>query len=213
MKIYASYGAPPFLKGMVRDIRPVWALEEIGAAYDIHWLNVKEGEQRSDAYRLVHPFGKIPAMEDEGLTLFESGAILEYIANKYGALGGPSSAPHWPHVVQWCYAALDTVAPPMFDSFVWENFRKDHPVCAEVTEIARTNANARLDVLDGVLAGKDFLVGGEMTIADVLMGTALRNALFPDILGDHGNVRRYLEGLVARRAFKRAFELNSKGPA
>ena len=52
-----------------------------------------------------------------------------------------------------------------------------------------------------------------MTIADVLMGTALRNALFPDILGDHGNVRRYLEGLTSRPAFKRAFELNSKGPS
>lgn len=116
-------------------------------------------------------------------------------------------------MVQWCYAALDTVAPPMFDSFVWENFRKDHPVCAEVTEIARTNANARLDVLDEVLVGRDFLVAGEMTIADVLMGTALRNALFPDILGDHGNVRGYLEGLMTRPAFKRAFDLNSKGPA
>jgi len=213
MKIYASHGAPPFLKGMVRDIRPIWALEEIGADYEIHWINAGEGEQRSDTYKRIHPFGKIPAMEDDGLTLFESGAILEYIANKYDALGGPTSAPRWPHVVQWCYAALDTMAPPLFDSFVWQNFRKDHPVCAEVMEITRTNANARLDVLDEVLVGKDFLVGGEMTIADVLMGTALRNGLFPDILGEHGNVRRYVEGLMARAAFKCAFDLNSKGPA
>jgi len=213
MKIYAGYGTPPQLKGLVRDLRAVWALEEIGADYEIHWLNLIEGEQRTDAARKIHPFGKVPAMVDGDLTLFESGAICQYIANKHGALGGPATSPQWPEVTQWCFAALDTVAPRLFDHFIWQNFRTDNPICAEVSKDAKEVAQLRFDVLEGVLESKDFLVGDEFTIADILMASAIRNAMFPDIIGDHPNIRRYLDSIFARPAFQRAFELNIKGPA
>lgn len=212
MKIYAAYGGPPIIKGLVRDIRPIWALEEIGADYEINWLNVGEGEQRADAYRAINPFGKVPAMQDGEVTLFESGAICLYIANKYGALGGPAGSATWNEVLQWSFVALDTVLPPLFEHFIWCNFRSENPASKGADEVACENAEARFEVMEKVLGQKKYLAGDEFTVADVLMGAVLRNGLQPDIIAGHPNLRRYMDRLYGRPAFERAYALNLSGP-
>ncbi len=212
MKIYAAYGAPQVIKGLVRDLRPVWALEEIGAPYELEWLNTSESEQKSDAYKAVNPFGKVPSMEDGEVTLFESGAICFYIANKHGALGGPAGSALWDKTVQWSFAALDTVLPPLFEHFVWANFRKDSPASKEGVKINREYADLRFDVLEKEFADRPFLAGEEFTVADILMGAALRNALLPDIIGKRPHLRAYMDRLYSRPAYKKAYALNLAGP-
>ncbi len=212
MKIFAAYGGPPIIKGLVRDIRPIWALEEIGAEYEISWLDVRQGEQRSDAYRKLHPFGKVPVMQDGDVTMFESGAICLYIANKYGALGGPSGSAAWNDVLQWSFAALDTVLPSLFNHFVWANFMSENDASPAVCADAVETSAARLDVLERELTSRDYIAGSELTVADILLGASLRNGLQPDVLGERPHLRSYLDRLFERPAFCRAFNLNLAGP-
>jgi len=212
MKIYAAYGGPPIIKGLVRDIRPVWALEEIGAPYELAWLNTSESEQKAESYLAINPFGKVPSMEDGDVTLFESGAICFYIANKHAALGGPSGSALWDKAVQWSFAALDTVMPPLFDHFIWTKFRADNPASPAVVEGALEVANLRFDTLNTVLSDREFLTGGEFTVGDIMMGAAFRYVAEADIIGDRPNLVAYLDRLYARPAFKTAFEINLAGP-
>ena len=212
MIIYGAYGGPEIIKGLVRDIRPVWALEEIGADYEQIWLNTSEGEQRSDAYRTINPFGKVPSMVDGDVTLFESGAICFYIANKYGALAPSTGSATYFEVQQWAWAAADTVMPPLFDTFVWANFRGDHPSSEAVLETTRETVTARLDVMEKVFADREFLIGYEITIADIMMGSVLRNGLNPNAYEAYPNIQRYGNALWERPAFKRAYEVNLAGP-
>jgi glutathione S-transferase len=212
MKIYAAYGGPPIIKGLVRDLRPIWALEEIGADYEIEWLDTSKQEQKSDGYRAINPFGKVPSMVDGDVTLFESGAICLYLAQKHGALGGPAGSANWSKVLQWSFAALDTIMPPLFDHFLWSNFWAEKPGAADATKSARELAALRFGVLEGALVGRTFLASDDLTVADILMGAALRNGLQPDIIGDHPNLRAYMDRLYARPAFERAYALNLAGP-
>ena len=212
MIIYGAYGGPEIIKGLVRDIRPVWALEEIGADYKQKWLDTRKGEQRSDVYRAINPFGKVPAMVDGDVTLFESAAICFYIANKYGQLTPSIGSTGYFKVQQWAWAAVDNVMPPLFDTFIWTHFMSEHPSAAGVVETRKDVIKARLEVMDKVLADTEFLVGNELTIADIMMGSVLRNGLNPNALDPYENVSRYGETLWERPAFKRAYEANLSGP-
>lgn len=212
MKIYAAYGAPQLIKGLVRDIRPVWALEELGADYELEWLDTREREQKSEAYLALNPFGKVPAMVDGDVTLFESGAICLYLANKHKALGGPAGSAHWDATVQWSFAALDTVLPPLFDHFIWTKFRADNSASESAAASARELCELRFETLDGVLADRQFLVEAELTVADILMGAAFRYVMAADIIGDRPHLNAYLDRLYARPAFKKAYEINLAGP-
>ena len=73
LTIYAATNMPPFLIGAVRDLRAVWAAEELGLPYRLHWLDVRAGEQRADWYRALNPFAKVPALDDGGVHVFFAG--------------------------------------------------------------------------------------------------------------------------------------------
>ena len=86
LRIYAFNGLPPFAIGFSRDLRVLWAAEEMGIPYEIKGINAMEGQQDTPEHRAVQPYGQLPAIEDDGLTLFESGSILAYLAEKSGKL-------------------------------------------------------------------------------------------------------------------------------
>ena len=109
---YAFGSVPPFAQGLVRDLRVRWALEEAGLPYRVTLVGEREGELPRSEYRAIQPFGQVPAIEDGELTLFESGAIVAYVAERSDSLL-PKDAAGRAHAIQWMFAALNTIEMPV----------------------------------------------------------------------------------------------------
>jgi len=209
--IYGAYNYPSVFDGLFRDLRPLWALEELGLAYRIHWMDPMKGEHREAANRSVNPFGKIPSMTDDAFKLFESGAIVNYLFEKSGR--SPEGADARAIEAQWCFAALNTVEPPLLEIAMWDVFwagragREERR--AELVEAAR----ARLAELDGALGDRPYLTGAELSPADILMATSIRFGRHePGVLAQAPRVKAYVERCEARPAFQRALAAQGKGP-
>src|ERR1700739_4042135 len=110
IKVSAYRWVPPFAQGLVRDLRVRWALEEAGLPYQERMLGF--GEQSSEGYRALQPFGQVPAFEEDGLVLFESGAIVYHIAQRSERLMSADPAARG-QTLTWMFAALNTVEPPV----------------------------------------------------------------------------------------------------
>src|SRR5580658_9056289 len=110
--ITAFARSPDRGRGLARDMRVRWALEEVGQPYEVRFLSFNE--MKEPAHRLLHPFGQIPTYEEGELTLFESGAIIFHIAERHGNLL-PQDANARVRAITWMFAALNTVEPPIFD--------------------------------------------------------------------------------------------------
>src|SRR6185369_12719929 len=124
--IFVSYNVPPFLpRQVIRDLRALWAAEEAGVDYDIHWLNSGEGALKAPAYLAVHPFGIVPAMTEGDFTLRESGAIVSYLLDKTGKCIPEPRTKARALYDQWCFAALNTVEPVLLQLFVASVIAKD----------------------------------------------------------------------------------------
>ena len=108
MTCYAFGSVPPFAQGLVRDLRVRWALEEAGLPYRVQLVGDRPGEMRREAYNALQPFGQIPLLEDGDMRLFESGAIVLYVAERSPVLL-PTRQPDRAHVIQWMFAALNTI--------------------------------------------------------------------------------------------------------
>jgi glutathione S-transferase len=210
--IHAAYNYPPALAGILRDFRVVWAAEEAGFAYDLRWFDIMAGEQRGATNRAVNPFGKIPAMQDDDFRLFESAAIIAYFFDKAGRRRG--DAQQEAKLVQWCSAALNTVEQPCAEIFQWDVLWRERPGRterrAELVEIART----RLAELDGALGDRNWLVGEDLSAADILMATSIGFARSePAVLDRAARVATWLQRCAARPAHARALAVLSRGPA
>src|SRR5690554_2927250 len=117
-----------FVHGLTRDLRVQWALEELGLPYRVSGVDHPSGETKAEAFRALSPFCQIPVIEDDGLVLSESGAILIYLAEKAGRLAdGRTKA----EVMRWCFAALTTVEPPIAMIVLDDFGRKTDPVSRE----------------------------------------------------------------------------------
>lgn len=209
--VYGAYNYPAVFNGMFRDLRPLWALEELGLAYWMHWLDPMRGEHREAANRAVNPFGKIPALTDGDFKLFESGAIVGYLFDKSGR--APEDAKARAVEAQWCFAALNTVEPPLVELACWDVLwtdragREERRV--ELVETART----RLAELDGALGERPYLAGDGLSPADILMVTAIRFGRHePEVLAHAPRVKAYVERAEARPAFVRALAAQGRGP-
>src|ERR1700742_4138697 len=122
--IHAAYNFPG-AKGIVRDIRAFWALEELSLPYAVKWFDYTKGGPTVMERRTVNPFGKIPALEDGGHHLFESGAIVLYIFDNAGK--GAQDAHARAEVNQWCFAALNTIEPTTLELLRWAHRWRDRP--------------------------------------------------------------------------------------
>jgi glutathione S-transferase len=208
--VYAAYNFPG-APGIVRDIRALWALEELGLPYRISWFDYMKGGPEAMDRRVVNPFGKIPALEDGAQRLFESAAIVLYLYDNAGK--GPQDAHARADVNQWCFAAVNTVEPVMIEILRWNNRWRDRPGrdlrYREVLEMAEE----RLADLSRTLGGRDYLVGNTFGPADILMSTMLdfgqdESALF----ARHPVVAEYRARCRARPAYARALSKQGEGP-
>ncbi len=209
--VYAAYGFPPALKGIVRDIRALWALEELGLPYQIHWMNSVKGEHRIDPNRTINPFGKIPSLEDGAHRMFETGAIVLYLFENAGK--APQDAHARAEVNQWCFAAVNTVEPIVFEILRWDLFWKDKPGREWRYPELLGFAHERLTDLERALGDKPYLTGNNFGPADIMVTTVLDFCQHePKIFEKHAGIRAYLERCHGRPAYQRALAKQGVGP-
>jgi glutathione S-transferase len=201
--ISAFKWVPDFAKGQVRDLRARWALEEAGLPYRTRLLS--QGDQDQPPYRALQPFGQVPILEEDGLVLFESGAIVLHIGERSEALL-PKDSGARARAIQWLIAALNSIEPYVMNVAVIDLFYKNE----EWAKLRRPGAvefvQKRLGALSKSLGGKPYLDGERFTAGDLMMATVLRILRHTDIVSRDANLAGYLERCMARPAFGRALE-------
>jgi glutathione S-transferase len=199
---YAFGSVPPFARGLVRDLRVRWALEEAGLPHRITLIGAGEGAITPAAYRAIQPFGQVPAIQDGDLTLFESGAIVQYIAERSPALL-PADPRARAHVIQWMYAALNTIEIPIQRLAEIDLFHDGEAWAKERRPAAVDFVRGRLAELATCVHGRDHLIG-PFSAADILMTSVLRILRHTDLLEEQPTLVAYKQRCESRRAFKNA---------
>jgi glutathione S-transferase len=191
---------PPQPRGLVRDLRVRWALEEAGLPYRVESTPFRD---RAPEHFAAQPFGQVPWLTDGGLTIFESGAILLHLAEKSQVL--MPTDPHGPaEVVSWVIAALNSVDLPCqpWALFRFMGFPGESPEARFVEDFLK----ARLERMEAVLAGREWLAADRFTVADLLMADVLRQADRFDGLAGYPACQAYVARLTARPAFAKAYD-------
>lgn len=200
IEISAFQWVPPFAQGLVRDLRVRWALEEAGIPYASKLLSQEDKE--APEYRKLQPWGQVPVIEDNGLVLFESAAIVQYIAERSEALS-PRDPAGRAKVAQWLFAAMNSVEPHVSNlgnidvfhaSEEWAKARR--PSQEAFTRMKLASLARRLD-------GREWLLD-RFTAADLLMVTVLRNLRHTDIVSADSVLGPYVSRGESRPAFHRA---------
>lgn len=196
-------GIPEFTKGLVRELRVRWTLEEMGLSYEE--IRYPHPETKEDEYKKKQPFGQVPYFTSGDLCMFETGAILLHLAEKHQKLL-PIDEVERAHAYTWMFAALNSVEPYMFHYFILNNDRD----ASEVTKNqAKKLAEEKLRVIAEALGDKEFF-GESFSIAEIIMTTVLKTAQALEILGDYKNLSLYIERNESRPAFKRALNEHVK---
>ena len=174
--------------GETRDHRVQWGLEEVGLPYRVHGLDHTGGELDGPAYSEISCFHQVPAIDDDGFTVAESGAVLLYLAEKAGKLI-PADVQGRSRVVQWCFAALNTVERPLMEIQLIDKFGSAGDAEKRRAEMVKA-ANRWFDGLERRLEGRDWIACADFTIADILLATILRNIRKIDLLVPYPRLRR-----------------------
>jgi glutathione S-transferase len=198
---------PWFARGQVRDLRVRWALEEVGQSYDVRYL--PQGSQKDLPHRALQPFGQVPTLEQGDLTLFESGAIVLHIAETHGGLL-PGDAGGRARAIEWMFAALNTVEPPIMDYAIATLFEEDRPWSKPRLPAVVARIEERLDELARRLDESEWL-DGSFSAGDLLMVTVLRQLKGTPMSTAHDNLADYLARGEARPAFQRALAAQMAG--
>jgi glutathione S-transferase len=200
--ITAFASSPDRGRGLARDMRVRWALEEVGQPYDVRLVSFAEMKQ--PAHLALHPFGQIPTYEEGDLALFESGAIVFRIAERHAGLL-PGDANARARAITWMFAALSTVEPPIVELGAAMLMERDKPWHEARLPMLQDRIRKRLDELSGRLGEADWL-DGDFSAGDLMMVTVLRRAGGSGILEAYPNLRAYIARGEARPAYQRAFD-------
>ncbi len=199
--ITAFASSPDRGRGLARDMRVRWALEEVGQPYDVRLVSF--AEMKEPAHRALHPFGQIPTYEDGDLALFESGAIVFHIAERYAGLL-PDDATARARAVSWMFAALSTVEQPIVDLQTAKLVEGDEAWSEQRLPLVRDRIRVRLGELSERLGDADWLDGG-FSAGDLLMVNVLLRLRGSGILDEYPNLAAYVARGEARPAYQRAF--------
>ncbi len=206
LKLYAFARVNKGARGNTRDLRVLWTLEEIGLPYEIVGMDHPNHDLDSPAYRALNPFGQIPVIDDDGVVVSESGAILLYLARKTGKLI-PRDLAGEAQVLRWSVAALSTIELPILSRwFVNLSGGKD----SQPSDALRAWADMRLKQLDGWLANRQFIATADFTVADILMTHVLDAGTPREMLKPYANVLAYRARCTERPAWKRTLEAYDK---
>ncbi|WP_091740490.1 glutathione S-transferase family protein [Phenylobacterium immobile] len=199
--ITAFKESPDKGRGMARDMRVRWALEEVGQPYDVRLVSF--AEMKAPAHMALHPFGQIPTYEEDDLALFESGAIVLRIAEIHGGLL-PADEHARARAIAWMFAALNSVEPRFVEIEIAKLLERDKPwFDARLPEVL-ARARKPLQQLSARLGEADWL-DGDFSAGDLMMVGVLFRAKSSGLLEAHPNLMTYLARGEARPAFQRAF--------
>lgn len=189
--------------------RIVWLLEELGLAYDVNKMAFHPKDLKSDAHRARHPLGRVPVLEDGDVSIYESGAIVEYVMARHGdgGLKPAVDAPEFPEYLQWFHYCEGMVMPPintiMVHTVLLPPDRRDATVLGQAQRLlARAVAP-----VDTALDGREYLVG-PFTAADIMLGHALFMAnRLGQVSEEMKNLKGYLGRIESRPAFQKAIQM------
>jgi glutathione S-transferase len=201
--ISAFKWVPDFARGQVRDLRVRWALEEAGLSYKTRLL--EQGDQDKPDYRALQPFGQVPIFDEEGVVLFETGAIVLYIGERSETLL-PKEPKARARATQWLVAALNSIEPFVMNVAVIDLFYANEEWAKLRRPGAVEFAKKRLSDLSKSLGDKPYLDGDRFTAGDLMMTTVLRILKHTDVVTSDKRLAAYIERCTARPAFKRAFD-------
>ena len=199
--ITAFASSPDRGRGLARDMRVRWALEEVGEPYEVRLLSF--AEMKEPAHLALHPFGQIPTYEEDGLALFETGAIVFHIAERHAGLL-PDDAHARARAITWMFAALNTVEPPIFDRSIAMIVERDKDWHAARQPMLDDRVRERLGELAAHLGNSDWL-DGAFSAGDLLMVSVLLRLEGSGLLDEYRTLAAYLARAKARPAYQRAF--------
>ncbi len=199
--ITAFERSPDGGKGLARDTRVRWALEEVSQPYDVRLVSFVA--MKEPAHLARHPFGQIPTYEEDDLVLFETGAIVFHIAQRYAGLL-PNDANARARAIAWMFAALSTMEPPILDLTNAKFLERDKPWSTERVPIVMDRIRDRLKQLSARLGNADWL-DGAFSAGDLMMASVLLRLRASGILDEYSNLAAYVARAETRPAYQRAF--------
>jgi glutathione S-transferase len=200
--ITAFERSPDRGKGLARDMRVRWALEEVGQPYEVRLVSF--GAMKEPAHRALHPFGQIPTYEEDDLVLFESGAIVFHIAELHAGLL-PDDVNARARAITWMFAALNTVEPPILDLQTTRFMESDKTWFEQRLAIVQDRIRVRLAELSARLGDADWL-DGAFSAGDLMMVAVLLRVKVSGMLDEYPNLSAYVARGEGRAAYKRAFD-------
>ena len=192
LTIHVFGSLPPHAVGLSRDLRALWAAEECGLPYTVQIIDAMRGGLGTPEHLRLQPFGQLPVIDDDGFLLFESGAIVHYLAEKSGKLLPPDPQGR-ALALQWTLAALNTLEPQTqmlaiidlgFPDAAWARERRP-----EVEKMARR----RLTVFEAQLAERPYLMGEDLQAPDILLARVLRQIRHTTLLHDFPDLAAYCD--------------------
>jgi glutathione S-transferase len=199
--ITAFERSPDGGKGLSRDTRVRWALEEVGQRYKVRLVSFRA--MKEPAHLALHPFGQIPTYEEADLALFETGAIVFHIAERHAGLL-PDDVHARARAMTWMFAALSTVEPPILELANARLLEGDRPWAAQRMPLVEDRVRDRLGQLSRRLGDADWL-DGAFSAGDLMMVSVLLRLKPSGLLGEYMNLSAYVTRGEARPAYKRAF--------
>ena len=204
LKLYGFSKVNAVARGNTRDLRVLWALEEMHIPFELAGMNHPAHELDTAAYRERSPFAQIPAIDDDGVVLSESAAIVVYLAKKSGQLI-PADLAGEAQVVRWCFAAMNTVEPPLLSLMVLDWMADGG--CGKYREFLVGWCNRVLTNLEAWFSDRAFVATTGFTVADILMAHVLLSGIKDDgLIAPYPKLVAYRERCLARPAWKRTIE-------
>jgi glutathione S-transferase len=200
--ITAFERSPDGGKGLARDTRVRWALEEVGQPYEVRLVSFHA--MKEPAHLALHPFGQIPTYQEGDLALFETGAIVFHIAERHAGLL-PDDTNNRARAIMWMFAALNTVEPPILELVTVKFLEGDKPWSTQRMPLVESRIRDRLDQLSARLGDADWL-DGAFSAGDLMMVSVLLRLKPSGILGEYPNLAAYVARGEARPAYQRAFD-------
>ncbi|MGI9475617.1 MAG: glutathione S-transferase family protein [Hyphomicrobiaceae bacterium] len=196
LKIYHSKGT--------RAFRVIWACEELGVPYEVVPVDFSAVYRASPAWRAMNPVGKVPVMTDGDMKMFESCAMMQYVLDRYGdgRLQPARADAAYPHYLQWCWFAESTFARPLGE--IVNHRREFKPERDDVVAEMKHRATLCVDALDGALSDRPYLLGDEMSAADLSNCYVMRGyrRMVTDELPP--NVQSFFDRMTARTSYAKA---------
>jgi glutathione S-transferase len=200
--ITAFAASPDRGRGLARDTRVRWALEEVGQPYEVRLLSF--AEMKEAAHLALHPFGQIPTYEEGNLALFETGSIILHIADHHAGLL-PDDAHARARAITWMFAAVNTVEPPILELSAARLLEGDKPWSKQRLPLVEDRVHGRLKQLAARLGDADWLEGA-FSAGDLMMVHVLQRLKPSGLLSGYPNLSGYVARAEARPAYRRAFD-------